>query len=184
MTPRRRLRTFVLTAVLALGAPLVATISTDASAQQSAALPAGYRPPVEPGLDRRSTTRPPPRWPRARGPVARARSRTWGFGPEPRVKAIMGMAIGARALRDAIDVTKITVPTVLVAGSLDRNTVQAISEETYASIPSNDKRLVILPNAVHRSFDSTYCAQLHAAALSRSPGRRTAAVRPRRGCRR
>src|SRR3954449_12437030 len=34
-------------------------------------------------------------------------SATWGFGPEKRVQAIMGMAIGARALRDAVDLAKI-----------------------------------------------------------------------------
>ena len=91
-------------------------------------------------------------------------STTWGFGPERRVQAIMGMAIGARPLRDAINVAAIKVPTLLVAGGLDRNTPQAISEETYATLGSADKRLVVIPNATHRSFDSTYCAQLQSAA--------------------
>jgi predicted dienelactone hydrolase len=91
-------------------------------------------------------------------------SSAWGFGPERRVQAIMGMAIGAAALKNAVNLANITVPTVLVAGGLDRNTPQVISEEAYAAIPSVDKRFVAIPNATHRSFDSTYCAQLQSAA--------------------
>jgi predicted dienelactone hydrolase len=91
-------------------------------------------------------------------------STTWGFGPERRVKAVMGMAIGVRTLKDAVNLASITVPTVLVAGGLDRNSVQAVSEEAYAAISSADKRFVAIPNATHRSFDSTYCTQLQSAA--------------------
>ena len=90
-------------------------------------------------------------------------STAWGFGPEPRVRAIMGMAIGARAFRDMLNLSSVKVPTLLVAGGKDRNTVQAISEETIATITSPDKRFVAIPNATHRSFDSTYCAQLQSA---------------------
>ena len=88
----------------------------------------------------------------------------WGFGPEPLVRAIMGLAIGARPLRDMLDLAKVTVPTLLVAGGKDRNTPQAISEETIPRLGSVDKSLLVLPNATHRSFDSTYCAQLQSSA--------------------
>jgi predicted dienelactone hydrolase len=91
-------------------------------------------------------------------------STTYGVAAEPRVRAVMGMAIGVRALKDALNLTKITVPTVLVAGGLDRNSVQAVSEEAYAAISSADKRFIAIPNATHRSFDSTYCTQLQSAA--------------------
>ncbi|WP_028063187.1 alpha/beta hydrolase family protein [Solirubrobacter soli] len=87
-----------------------------------------------------------------------------GFAPDPRVRAIMGMAIGARNFRDMLDLAKVTVPTLLVAGAKDRNTAAAISEETINTplISSADRRVLVLPDAVHRSFDSTYCAQLQA----------------------
>jgi hypothetical protein len=41
--------------------------------------------------------------------------------------------------------------------------VQAISEEAFDAIASADKLFVGIPNATHRSFDSTYCAQLQSA---------------------
>jgi predicted dienelactone hydrolase len=91
-------------------------------------------------------------------------SDVYGVAPEARVRAIMGMANGVRALKDNMNLAKITVPTLLVAGGLDRNSEQAVSEEAYAAIRSPDKRFVAIPNATHRSFDSTYCAQLQSAA--------------------
>ena len=91
-------------------------------------------------------------------------STTWGFpDPDPRVKAIMGLAIGARAITNGVDLADVTVPTVLVAGGLDRNSSQEVSEDAFDAISSADKLFVGIPNAVHRSFDSTYCAQLQSA---------------------
>jgi predicted dienelactone hydrolase len=92
-------------------------------------------------------------------------SSTWGFGPETRVKAIMGMAIGAPAITFAANLANVTVPAVLVAGGLDRNPMNAksVSETAFTTIKSADKLFVAIPNATHRSFDSTYCAQLQSA---------------------
>lgn len=90
-------------------------------------------------------------------------STTWGFGPEPRVKAVMGLAIGAPAITNSVNLSAVTVPAVLVAGGLDRNSLQVVSENAFAAIASADKLFVGIPNAVHRSFDSTYCAQLQSA---------------------
>jgi predicted dienelactone hydrolase len=91
-------------------------------------------------------------------------STIWGFPePDPRVKAIMGLAIGAEAITNSVDLADVTVPTVLVAGGLDRNSSQAVSENAFKAIKSADKLFVGIPNAVHRSFDSTYCAQLQSA---------------------
>lgn len=90
----------------------------------------------------------------------------WGIEPDSRVKAIMGLAIGAQAITDTVNLTQVKVPTVLVAGGLDQNSVQAISEHAFATISSADKLLVEIPNATHRSFDSTYCAQLQSAAAN------------------
>jgi predicted dienelactone hydrolase len=96
-------------------------------------------------------------------------STAWGFGAidseleQPRIKAIMGLAIGGRAITFAADLAKVTVPTLLVAGMLDSNSTPDISEDAFETIESKEKAFVSIENAVHRSFDSTYCAQLQAA---------------------
>jgi predicted dienelactone hydrolase len=92
----------------------------------------------------------------------------WGFGPLQdrtgvRVKAIMGMAIGVRAITFGADLVNVRVPALLVAGGLDRNSVPQVSAEALAAISSEDKELVSFAAATHRSFDSTYCAQMQAA---------------------
>jgi dienelactone hydrolase len=90
--------------------------------------------------------------------------RCWpGVVRDPRVKAVMGMAIGAASITNLVDLAAVTVPTVLVAGGRDQNSVQAVSEAAFAAISSADKLFVAIPNATHRSFDSTYCAQLQSA---------------------
>jgi predicted dienelactone hydrolase len=98
-------------------------------------------------------------------------STQWGFGPledkgQPLVKAIMGMAIGNSATTNMVDLPKVTVPAVLVAGGRDQNTPQTVSEDAFRLISSADKLFVGIPNATHRSFDSTYCAQLQSAAAN------------------
>jgi predicted dienelactone hydrolase len=90
-------------------------------------------------------------------------STAWGLEPEPRVKAIMGMAIGAANITNMVNLAAVTAPTVLVAGGRDQNSVQAVSESAFGTISSLDKLFVAIPNATHRSFDSTYCAQLQSA---------------------
>jgi predicted dienelactone hydrolase len=89
-------------------------------------------------------------------------SSTWGFGPEPRVKAIMGLAIAVPAITSGANLANITVPALLVAGTLDRFTPQAISEDAFEQISSTEKVFVSIENATHRSFDSTYCDQTQA----------------------
>jgi predicted dienelactone hydrolase len=94
-------------------------------------------------------------------------STVWGFEAESRVKAVMGMAIGARAITFGANLAGIKDPTLLVAGEKDRNPGPGISKEAFDAIPVGegvDKLLVRITNATHRSFDSTYCAQLQAAA--------------------
>jgi predicted dienelactone hydrolase len=82
---------------------------------------------------------------------------------ETRVKAIMGMAIGAQAITFAADLAKVEVPALLVRGMKDTNSLPVISKNAFDAIRSADKRLVDISNATHRSFDSTYCAQLQSA---------------------
>jgi predicted dienelactone hydrolase len=84
----------------------------------------------------------------------------WGFDKEPRVKAIMGLAIGARNITFAADVKDVTVPTLLVAGSADRTAPASISNEAFNMIPaSTDNAFILITNAEHRHFDSGLCAQ-------------------------
>ena len=88
----------------------------------------------------------------------------WPMQREPRIKAVMGMAIGAQPISRGINLAAITVPTLLIAGAEDDNTLPAISAFANGQIPAtNDKTLLDLDHATHRSFDSTYCAQLQSA---------------------
>ena len=86
-------------------------------------------------------------------------STCWGFSPDPRVKAIMGLAIGGGNVTFAADVQNVTVPTLLVAGSLDRTAKPAISLAAYNKVASIDKTFVLIQKAQHRHFDSALCAQ-------------------------
>jgi predicted dienelactone hydrolase len=83
-----------------------------------------------------------------------------------RVKAVMGLAIGGKLITPAVNLANIDVPTLLVAGEHDENSVWPISEGAFDQIPSQDKAFVSLPNGVHRSFDSNYCAEAQAAGAS------------------
>jgi predicted dienelactone hydrolase len=86
-----------------------------------------------------------------------------GVQPDTRVRAIMGMAIGGRPITFGANLGHVHVPTVLVAGGKDQNSTPDISQDAFRAIPTNEKALISIPNAVHRSFDSTYCDQAQAA---------------------
>jgi predicted dienelactone hydrolase len=90
-------------------------------------------------------------------------SATWGFPAEPRVKAIMGMAIGTRAGTFGANVQDVTVPALLVAGGLDTFTPAAISQDAFDMLASTEKDFVLIANAKHRHFDSGMCAQTQSA---------------------
>jgi predicted dienelactone hydrolase len=88
----------------------------------------------------------------------------WPLQREPRVKAIMGMAIGAQPIILGVDLANITVPTLLVAGKEDDNSLPATSKFAHDRITgTTDNTLLELAGVTHRSFDSTYCAQLQSA---------------------
>jgi dienelactone hydrolase len=87
----------------------------------------------------------------------------WHFGPDPRVGAVMGLAIGALGITNGVDLTNIKVPTLLVAGELDRNSDQTVSKHAFDTIRSTEKEYVPITSAVHRSFDSSYCDELKSA---------------------
>jgi hypothetical protein len=84
------------------------------------------------------------------------------------VKAIMGMAIGAAAINNSVKLSAITVPTLLVYGDKDRNSVpETTTKPVYGQIPGRVTTDPIqIAGATHRSFDSNYCAQLQSAAAA------------------
>ena len=101
-------------------------------------------------------------------------STTWGTVPDSRVKAIMGMAIGAVMINNGANLADIRASTLLISGALDRNTLTANTIAAFDQIPATDKAREELPQVTHRSFDSTYCAQLQSAgAAFDSDGDRT-----------
>jgi predicted dienelactone hydrolase len=89
----------------------------------------------------------------------------WDIAPLPGVQAVMGLAIGAAPITNCVNFANVTVPVLLVAGAGDMNSLPEFSELAHDRIasPDKDKQFVKLPGAVHRSFDSTYCAQMQAA---------------------
>jgi predicted dienelactone hydrolase len=87
----------------------------------------------------------------------------WPLAPDGRIQAVMGMAIGALPITLGINFAGVKVPTVLVSGALDQMSPPAVSRTAFDGLSSPDKTFVSIPNAVHRSFDSTYCDQLQAA---------------------
>jgi predicted dienelactone hydrolase len=84
-------------------------------------------------------------------------------GVTPRVKAVMGLAIAVQRIARGIDLENVTVPALLVSGTLDQTSPPAVSQFAFERISSTEKALVSIPNATHRSFDSTYCDQTQAA---------------------
>jgi predicted dienelactone hydrolase len=90
-------------------------------------------------------------------------SAPWNIAAEPRIKAVMGLAIGAAPITSCVTFANVTVPVLLMAGTLDGTSPPAISKAAYDQVGSTEKAFVAVPNAMHRSFDSTYCAQMQAA---------------------
>jgi predicted dienelactone hydrolase len=97
-------------------------------------------------------------------------SATLGISPERRIKAIMGLSSGTPSvtLTANPDFANIEIPTVLVEGTLSNCnppmcnppvSLLATTEQDFAKIASQDKQLVLVQNAVHRTFNSGLCAQ-------------------------
>ncbi len=113
---------------------------------------------------------------------AAAGSSTWGVAKEPRVRAVMGMASGgtlAASLQP--NLSDIRIPTLIVAGGRDLNSpLLTVNRPMYDQIgcpagqsgcanPSSDKTLLVLPDAHHRTFLSTFCDQVQAAGAIITP---------------
>jgi predicted dienelactone hydrolase len=96
-------------------------------------------------------------------------SAVWGFPAELRVKAIMGLAIGAPPITFAANIKDITVPALLVAGGLDPTA--PTSQAAFDMLASTEKHLVLIENAKHSHFASGLCAQTQSAGgiASKSP---------------
>ena len=90
-------------------------------------------------------------------------STTWGITRDPRFQAAMGMALGTQAVTSGVGLANIKVPVLLVAGELDATSPPTVSAFAVDQITSADKRLILVPKAFHRVFDSAYCRQLQSA---------------------
>jgi predicted dienelactone hydrolase len=80
-----------------------------------------------------------------------------------RVDAVMGLALAVQRITRGVDLENVRVPALLVSGTLDQTSPPAVSQFAFERISSTEKTLVSIPNATHRSFDSTYCDQTQAA---------------------
>ena len=69
----------------------------------------------------------------------------------------MGLAIGAPNVTFAVNLANITVPTLLVAGTLDAVSLQEVSEAAFEQISSEEKLFVAIEGAHHRSYSSANC---------------------------
>jgi predicted dienelactone hydrolase len=92
-------------------------------------------------------------------------SSCWNIPADPRVKAVMGLEIGAQSITENVNLPDVTVPTLLLSGTLDQTSPYSVSLFAYNNIStsSTDKNLILVQNAEHRTFDSTYCDQVQAA---------------------
>jgi dienelactone hydrolase len=82
---------------------------------------------------------------------------------EPRIDAIMMLAIAMRSATVSADLGNVTVPSLFVAGKIDRNTPMAISVEAFDTVPTRQKGLVIFERAEHGVYSINRCAQMQAA---------------------
>jgi predicted dienelactone hydrolase len=112
------------------------------------------------------------------GLAATAGSTAWDVDPDSRVKAVMGMASGGTLpVTLQPNLPAIKVPTLVVAGGLDRNSPLSVNKALFQGIgctvvdpnneagcaePNAEKSFVLVPDAHHRSFISTFCDQTQA----------------------
>jgi predicted dienelactone hydrolase len=91
-------------------------------------------------------------------------ARCWPLAADPRVQAVMGMAIGQQPISLGVNYQAIRVPTLLVSAALDAMSPPSVSDRAFRDLTGTaDKQLVSIPKAVHRTFDSNYCDEMTAA---------------------
>jgi dienelactone hydrolase len=82
------------------------------------------------------------------------------IAPDPRVGALFMLTSGGAA-NPLMNRAAITIPTVQVSGTLDRNLIT--SRETFDVISSTSKAYVVITSAWHRSLSGdSYCEQMQA----------------------
>ena len=84
----------------------------------------------------------------------------WGILTDSRVRALLLLTAGGRA-NPMMNREVITIPTVQVSGTMDRNL--STSQETFPLINSSSKAYVEITGAWHRGLSAdSYCAQMQA----------------------
>jgi predicted dienelactone hydrolase len=104
--------------------------------------------------------------------LAAGGSVAFGVPADARVKSVLSMALGPDVV-DSLDTENVAAPALLIAAELDADAAAAITLRVYNEISSRDKAYVLLRNAVHRTFSSSFCDQMQAsgAATLANPGR-------------
>ena len=89
-----------------------------------------------------------------------------GIAADPRVTAAMGMATGSAIFdaASAADLANTTAPVSLMVGELDGTAPVSVTLQAYDALANAPRTLAVIRGGHHRSFDSTYCAQMQAAA--------------------
>ncbi len=73
------------------------------------------------------------------------------YGGDPRVKAIIPVAASGE-IEETSDLTTLTMPTMLMLGSIDRYNPLSGEEHIYRNLPAAQKALVVFDNADHFIF--------------------------------
>ncbi|HMO45673.1 MAG TPA: hypothetical protein PKB14_06535 [Rubrivivax sp.] len=83
---------------------------------------------------------------------------------DSRLKGIFSWSAGLAPVVLPIDLNKVELPAVLVTSSGDAGVPAALLKQYYDSMPSKNKGLYQLDNAVHLSGGSNFCNEMQAAA--------------------
>lgn len=81
---------------------------------------------------------------------------------EPLVDAVMTTAAASRPVTFFADMENVGVPTLLVTGKIDRNSLPAITVDAFNAIGSEEKVLVVLSRAEHGVYSGQRCGQMQA----------------------
>jgi hypothetical protein len=94
--------------------------------------------------------------------IAAGGSTSLNIAADPRIDAVMTTAAASRTVTFFANMANVTVPTLMVTGKIDRNSIPAITAEAFNAIASEEKGLVILERAEHGVYSGQRCSQMQA----------------------
>jgi predicted dienelactone hydrolase len=81
-----------------------------------------------------------------------------GIAVEPRIDAVMGLAMIGDDVINQMSLLDVTVPALLLAGESDDTTPPARSLRVYNGIASAEKAMLVIKASEHRTMTSGFCA--------------------------